>query len=188
MSIRAVRTWDRKVATRGLFAGAVGSSSSVWTLCRGPTRRDLRMAAGRRPGSKREPRKSPTALDTCPCVCQPSGEDPPGVGSLPQADGRTREGTWAPVQKCFIWRSKFCTIGPPLSFCIVCVCACFLFLFSFFFFFPPKALLFFPHSALPSHPCFYSSCWGEGERKIYVEFLDETKQNETKNTCAFCSG
>lgn len=112
------------------------------------------------------------------------------------------------VKKCFIRRSKFCTIGPRLLLCIVCLCACVVFLFFVFFWFcfvsfPGKALLFFPHSALPPCPYFYFIylfiyflCWDGETHVCWILEWDQTKQhkiylcilfwlrpNQTEGTC-----
>lgn len=74
------------------------------------------------------------------------------------------------IKKCFIRRSKFCTTGLHLLFCIVYVCG----------FPPPPKLYFSSHTAPPPRPCFSLLCRG-GERKMCVGFLEETKQHKTKN-------
>lgn len=82
--------------------------------------------------------------------------------------GEDAGGDSAPVQKCFIWRSKFCTIGPPLSFCIVCACACSFVSFFFFSFSFLRKLCFSFHTRLSLLTPAFAFRAGAREREKYT--------------------
>lgn len=79
--------------------------------------------------------------------------------------GEDAGGDSAPVQKCFIWRSKFCTIGPPLSFCIVCACACSFVSFFFFLFLSSESFAFLSTLGSPFSPLLLLFVLGRGREK-----------------------
>ena len=135
---------------------------------------DRRLPAGLK---ARAPRLAahPTALETCSLrVCSALRKR---MASLSCCVSPT-PGAWEPsgggrghcIKKCFIRRSKFCTTGLHLLFCIVYVCGSP----------PPRKLYFSSHTAPPPRPCFSLLCRG-GERKMCVGFLEEIKQHKTKN-------
>lgn len=156
-----------------------------WEGCRGP--RDGSQAAGWAQSKSPSTHRHPTALETCSlCVCSALRKRMASlsccISPTPGGWESSGGGRGHCIKKCFIQRSKFCTIGLRLLFCIVCICVCVGFSSP-----PPpqEALLFFTHTAPPPHPCCLSFVLGWGE-KMCVGFLEETKQHKTKkNNCVF---
>jgi len=188
-----------------LIVGTIDFSSFVCPLYCCPhtrsaadPRMDGRLQAGLRAGALQITTRR-IVLEMCSlCVCSALRERMASLSFciFPQggreASGGGR-GHCESVKKCFIRRSKFCTIGPRLLLCIVCVCACVVFFcfFVLFCFFSWKSFTFLSTFSSPSLPLllffFVCVCAGMG-RQMYVEFLNETKQNNTKNTYVFCFG
>jgi len=187
-----------------LIVGTIDFSSFVCPLYCCPhtrsaadPRMDGRLQAGLRAGALQITTRR-IVLEMCSlCVCSALRERMASLSFciFPQggreASGGGR-GHCESVKKCFIRRSKFCTIGPRLLLCIVCVCACVVFFcfFVLFCFVFLEKLYFSFHiqlSLLAPTSIFFFFCAVMG-RQMYVEFLNETKQNNTKNTYVFCFG
>ena len=148
-----------------------------WEGCRGP--QDGSQAASWAQSKSPSTHRHPTALETCSlCVCSALRKRMASlsccISPTPGGWESSGGGRGHCIKKCFIQRSKFCTIGLRLLFCIVCICVCVGFSSP-----PPpqEALLFFTHTAPPPHPCCYLLCWG-GERKCVLDFW--RRPNNTK--------
>lgn len=147
-----------------------------WEGCRGP--RDGSQAAGWAQSKSPSTHRHPTALETCSlCVCSALRKRMASlsccISPTPGGWESSGGGRGHCIKKCFIQRSKFCTIGLRLLFCIVCICVC-------GFFFPsssPGSFTFLHTHSSSSSPCCYLLCWG-GERKCVLDFW--RRPNNTK--------
>lgn len=153
-----------------------------WEGCRGP--RDGSQAAGWAQSKSPSTHRHPTALETCSlCVCSALRKRMASlsccISPTPGGWESSGGGRGHCIKKCFIQRSKFCTIGLRLLFCIVCICVCVGFSSP-----PPpqEALLFFTHTAPPPHLAVIF-CAGVGRENVcWISGGDQTTQNK-KNNC-----
>lgn len=169
--------WDFTVGTTGV-------SPFVWTPYRCPAQTS-EWADYRSPAAVRAGALQVTPRPACKVVsvCLFSLKKKDGIAFVlcvswgGWGDSGGGRGHCEPVQKCFIWRSKFCTMGLRLLFCTVCVCVCF----------PRKALLLCPRSALPPHPAFILHA-GVRERTCMLNSWMRPNQTKQEYTCVFCFG
>lgn len=125
-----------------------------------------------------------TALETCSlCVCSALRKRMASlsccISPTPGGWESSGGGRGHCIKKCFIRRSKFCTIGLQLLFCIVCVCVCVGFLSPI----PPKKLHFPSHTQLLLLTPAFIFCAGVGREKCVLDFWRRPNNTKQKNNC-----